>query len=575
MHVGVLRRQRLLHRLDVLAQPLDEGAPIVAEPLLETPAAEAEQSRLRHLADHHVVGLEVEDERVSIERGPLLRRAAELEAAAGAEVVVGLELVGLVGRLLRLGGGQRPRPDDVVLLLDLALFEQHTNQQLLERSRELVRFGRRAAARDHLLPVFQVRVEGRLALEEGEPSVEELVIELLLLDDLGLLLLRLTGHLPCGLHVLRGLERERAGQLVAFGAGVVADHLLLAIQLLFLLLPLRDDRLRGERILVVLGVEEHAAERVIVLGRNRVVLVIVAPGAADRQAQHAAAHGIDAVVALVGAGNLHRPVVVVPRPESEKTEGRELSHALVLGQLIGCELSGDEAIERHVVVEGANHPVAIQVRVRIGVVAAAVGIEAPIVVLAEPGDVEPHAPPRLTVGRRLEQAIDDLRDCLRRVVLQERIHFFGCRRHAGQIDGRAAEQRQLVRRLHRLQAFFLQASENESIDVGLRPGRAGRRRNVVACQRLERPECPLLGRDDLFADRRRCGGRRLRGPGPDRAAANPRRDRLDIVHRQLRATPRHSRIPVGVLQHLEQGALVGIAWHDCGTGVTALQQRVT
>ena len=46
VHVGVtVRRQRLLRRLDVLAQALDQRAAIVAQPLFEAPAAEAEQAR--------------------------------------------------------------------------------------------------------------------------------------------------------------------------------------------------------------------------------------------------------------------------------------------------------------------------------------------------------------------------------------------------------------------------------------------------------------------------------------------------------------------------------------------------
>ncbi len=131
VHVGVLRRQRLLHRLDVLAQAFDQRAAIAAEPLLEPPAGEAQQPRPRRLAGR-VIGIEIAHEHVAPERGALRRHAAQLEAAARAEVVVGLELVGQVRRLLRLGRRQRPRLDDVVLFLDLALFEDHADQQLLE-----------------------------------------------------------------------------------------------------------------------------------------------------------------------------------------------------------------------------------------------------------------------------------------------------------------------------------------------------------------------------------------------------------------------------------------------------------
>ena len=53
-------------------------------------------------------------------------------------------------------------------------------------------------------------------------------------------------------------------------------------------LVLVDDGLRRQRVLVILGVEEHAGERVVVLRRDRIVLVIVAAGAADGQAEEAA-----------------------------------------------------------------------------------------------------------------------------------------------------------------------------------------------------------------------------------------------------------------------------------------------
>ena len=105
-------------------------------------------------------------------------------------------------------------------------------------------------------------------------------------------------------------------------------------------LVLLDDGLRRERILVVFGVEEDAGERVVVLGRNRVVLVVVTAGAADGQAEHAAADGIDAIVALVGVRDLDGAVVVVPRPEAEEAQRRQMPHALRPVEQIGGELRG-------------------------------------------------------------------------------------------------------------------------------------------------------------------------------------------------------------------------------------------
>ena len=60
-------------------------------------------------------------------------------------------------------------------------------------------------------------------------------------------------------------------------------------------------RLVGEHVLLVGGAGEDAAERVVVLGKDWIVLVVVTAGAGDGKAEHAAGHGIDALIAFGGA----------------------------------------------------------------------------------------------------------------------------------------------------------------------------------------------------------------------------------------------------------------------------------
>ncbi len=446
-----------------------------------------------------VVGVEGVAEHVGPERRALRGHALQLESAAGAEVVVGLELVRQVRRFLRLRARQRPGADDVVLLLHLALFEHHRHEQRLEVGGERVGLLRGAALGDERLPVLQERIEHRPLGQEDQPAVEELVVELVLADDLVLVLLRLAGDLPRRLHVAAGLEGERLGQLLRLGVRELAQQLLLLLERLLLGRVFVDDRLRRQRVLVVLGVQEHAGQRVVVLGGNGIVLVVVAAGAAHGEAQEAAAHRVHAVVALVGVGDLDRAVVVVPRPQPQEPERRQVAHAIAALEQVGGKLRGDELVVGQVVVERANHPVAIEVRIGIGIEAAAHRIEAAVVVFAVARHVEPHAAPRLAVAGRRQQAVDDLLVGVGRGVGEEGVDLFRRGRQAREVERHAPQQRALVGVTHRCEALGLELREHEPIDVGARPGGGLHRRRAGALQRTERPERALLGRDDLLA----------------------------------------------------------------------------
>ena len=204
--------------------------------------------------------------------------------------------------------------------------------------------------------------------------------------------------------------------------------------------------------------------------------MIVAARAADGQAEEAARHDVDAIVPLVGARDLDRAVVVEPRAEPEEPERRQRARARRrIAEQIAGELRAHELVVRQVVVERLDHPVAIQIRVRVRVVAAPLRIERAVVVLAVARDVEPEAAPRFAVVRRREQAVDDLRERVGRLVLLERLDLVGRRRQAGQIERRAADQRALVGGAHRRQPVLLEPREHEAIDVGLRPRRCATR----------------------------------------------------------------------------------------------------
>jgi len=172
--------------------------------------------------------------------------------------------------------------------------------------------------------------------------------------------------------------------------------------------------------------------------------VVVAAGAADGEAEETSAHGIDAVVTLVGARDLDGAVVVVPRSEAEKPQRWQMADAIRSFEQVGGELGRHELVVWQIVVEGADHPVAIQMSVRIRIEPAAHRIEAAIVVFTVASDVEPHAGPGFPVSRRGEQAIDDLLERVGRRVFQKCVHFLRRRGKTGEAERGAADQCELV-----------------------------------------------------------------------------------------------------------------------------------
>src|SRR3954452_23662541 len=100
---------------------------------------------------------------------------------------------------------------------------------------------------------------------------------------------------------------------------------------------------------------------------------------------------------LIGARHFYRSVVIEPRTLTQKAKCRKHLVANLFVHQISGKLGLDELIERHVVVERLNHPVAIQIRVWVRVVAAPHWVQASVVVFTEPGHIEPNSPPSLTI----------------------------------------------------------------------------------------------------------------------------------------------------------------------------------
>ena len=102
---------------------------------------------------------------------------------------------------------------------------------------------------------------------------------------------------------------------------------------------------------------EHAVEAVVVLLRDRVVLVVVAARARDRQAQKPACGRVNLIVDLIVQ------VVVEEPPQGQKTQRSQSPHRQFWFDQIGRQLILHELIERQVLIERADDVVPVSVGV--------------------------------------------------------------------------------------------------------------------------------------------------------------------------------------------------------------------
>ena len=249
------------------------------------------------------------------------------------------------------------------------------------------------------MPSPRLRADGRLEVV-GQRRHRRL-LELPLVDEAADRLLPRDLHLVVAGEIVGRPAAEIGLRLVAEPGAVVRQiGELLRPDLLVL-----GDKAGGRRsagdprqLLRLLAAREDAVEPVVVGGRDRVVLVVVAPGAGDRQPEEAAAHDVDPV------GDLLVGFVDEPGPDGEEPERREVGVVGRSGMGVGGDLQPQEAIERHVVVEGPHDPVAVGPRERVTAVDTGRD-EVPRVGIAS--HVEPVAAPPLAVPGRGEHPFDE------------------------------------------------------------------------------------------------------------------------------------------------------------------------
>ena len=150
-------------------------------------------------------------------------------------------------------------------------------------------------------------------------------------------------------------------------------------------------------------------------------------------------------------------------------------------QQVAGELLDRELVERHVAVEGVDHPVAPAPHRPVAVALVAVGV-------GVAGARRASGRHALAVARRGEQAIDHLLVGVRRLVREEGIDLRGRRRQAGQVERDAADQRRPVGLGRRRQPFLFEAGQDEGVDADCGPSR-GPSRRAAAAGRGSKAQC--------------------------------------------------------------------------------------
>ena len=269
---------------------------------------------------------------------------------------------------------------------------------------------------------------------------------------------------------------------------------------------------------------EEGGERVVLRLGERVVFVVVALGAVEGQAEPDRAHGVDAIPDVVHAGLLGvAPALAVVHVVAMEARG-EHRVRVVRSEDVARELQLGEAVERHVLAEGAHDPVAPGPVLTDRVLLEAVGV-------GVARRVEPPVGEALGVGRGGEHLLDPP---LEGGVVPGGRDLFGRRGQAAQVEAEAAGERRARGRPRRHDPLGLQHARDERVDgVGrsIREGRlAGRREGPV---RLPGRSCldPAAEQGLLLLVQRSDVGVRRRHPlelelAPD---PRPRLARLDVA----------------------------------------------
>ena len=317
---------------------------------------------------------------------------------------------------------------------------------------------------------------------------------------------------------------------------------------------------------VVVGALKIAAQSVVILRRDGIELVVVAPRAAHRQPEEGLGEHVDLVGDTIGFitsdidGRVRRLHQV---PESGALDRlvreQEGLDARLLDE-ISRDVLRDQAVVGNVRIDRPDD-----------VVPVAVGLGDGKVLLVPPGlrvtrEIEPVLPPALAeVGRR-EEPVDEVLESPRRVVRQERLDLIGRRRQTQEVEGDAADPGATFSGRRRKQSGGLELDQDVVIQRLSRPARVldGRWRSP-----FHRAPRPVLPPAFLQIERfgLRCPGGATAGIG--RAEGHPAYQSFDLAPAQP-ALGRHLQVRIFVADRLDEAALLRLAGDDDRPALAAL-----
>ena len=330
---------------------------------------------------------------------------------------------------------------------------------------------------------------------------------------------------------------------------------------------------------------EDVVEREVVGLLDRIELVVVAARAGEREAHPDGRGGLDAIEDILDARLLGdaaalavEHVVAVKTARDERAAARRVRGQRVgvrgvwgLGFWVWVEEIAGELLDRklivgHVRIKRVHDPVAPRPHRALGIALEAVGV-------GVAREVEPVPGPALAVARRGEQAIDGADVGVGRAVGEKRVQLGGRGRHAGEIEGDAAEQRGGGGLGGGREFFLRELGADEGVD-GIR-GRTRRRvdggMGRIIFLRLSLSPC-LRVSDARHGRSLRFGKRPVRPPG--RAGGDPVSQQVDLDGLELAgALPRgHDLVLLLARDAVEELAFLRVAGRDDGDVVARAEE---
>jgi hypothetical protein len=313
---------------------------------------------------------------------------------------------------------------------------------------------------------------------------------------------------------------------------------------------------RDEERLLAPGRGEGALNPVVIAGRDGVVLVVVAAGAAERQAEEGRdgrdRHVVELVVPEPELLLLHGHVQLLGLRGRQEARGRQCLGVVGL-VLVARDLPPHEGRVRQVVVEGADHEVAVVVGGR------PVGVRLQPVAVGVAGDVQPVPAPALAVVPAGQEPIDEPLVGVGCGVLDERPHLLRGRGQADQVEIDPSNQGPPVGRGVRADVLCFEGGEHEPIDRVATPALVIHARGIDGADRPVGPVPPVLGVDDHLAP---TGPGRRRDLPPVGPLVDPGPKDAGLVASERVGAERHPLPFVVRFDATDQLALVGLARRD-------------